>query len=29
MLRSRYHYHLREFVKLRLVGCLLGEWICK
>jgi len=25
MLRSRYHYHLCEFVKLSLVGCLLGE----
>jgi len=27
MLRSHHHYHLRAFVKLSLVGCLLREWI--
>jgi len=27
MLRSHLYCHLRAFVKLSLVGCLLGEWI--
>ena len=27
MLRYHHHYHLRAFVKLILVGCLLREWI--
>jgi len=29
MLRSHLHYHLRAFVKLSSVGCLLREWICR
>jgi hypothetical protein len=27
MFRSHHYYHLRAFVKLSLVGCLLREWI--
>ena len=27
MVISHYRYHLRAFVKLSLVGCLLREWI--
>jgi len=29
ILRSQHRHHLRAFVKLRLVGCLLCEWICR